>query len=325
MVNNKNNEDACFFNIDGIASNEPVVGKFWITQDPMDYVLKENDTTLDIETQAFHLRNLVAKKVFGSNQTYYRQLPFAPHWLSQAGLDSDIKISREEFEKLIAKADENTCRFLYYYDVISLIGSLQNAVQEVKHLMGEFYKELNTNSFMLAPTPFEPDMVMFASGLIVTRIFSTVNHLFISLYSQLDFISKICYEIQNMDQDYSAYRKLKSANILYGDNRRLSLNGVAGTLFENSIDLKMILALRNEIVHNGSFENIPKVFQVFREGTIVEKFIFLPDFKDGIIKSLKSRKRFFDEEIKLNEILPSLIFDFWKRLHLTLKLLAESQ
>lgn len=89
-------------------------------------MLKENDYIYHIEMQAFHLKNILAKKVFGSLQLYYEQLPFMPIWLSQAGLDSDIKISREAFEKLVAKADERTCRFLYYYDAVALIGALQN-------------------------------------------------------------------------------------------------------------------------------------------------------------------------------------------------------
>ncbi|RZJ90516.1 MAG: hypothetical protein EOO20_07890 [Chryseobacterium sp.] len=312
-----------FYNTNGLPSDKPKKDKFWITQGPSDFVLKENDLTSDIESQAIYLRNFLAEKVFGSQQRYYEQLPFAPLWLSQAGIDSDIKISREEFEKLIAKADELTCKFLYYYDVSSLIGSLQNSVQEVRYLMGEFYRELNENSFMLMPKPSEQDTVMFASGLTVTRLFTAVNHIFIALYSQLDFITKICYEMEQMDENYTAYKKLKSAKILFGDARRTSLNGKPDTLFAASVNIKMIQTLRNEIVHNASFEDIQKVFQVFESGVMIEKFILLPDFENGIIKTLKNRKRFFDENIKLNEILPELIFDFWKRLHQTLKILVE--
>jgi hypothetical protein len=315
-------EHPFFFNINGIPSKEPVADLFWIMRGPINYVFKEHDLTIDIEMQAFHLRQRVAELIFGSIQRYYDLLPMTPIWLSQAGLDSDIKISREEFEQMVVGAGETECRFLYYYDLIALIGSLQNAVQEVKYLVGNFYEELNVNSFMLAPEPFEPDMVMYASGLIVSGIFSTVNHLFISLYSQLDFVTKIAYEIQNIDANYSRFKKLKSANILYGDARRLHLNGATDSLFEDSTHLKTIMALRNEIVHNGSFENIAKVFQVFKQNKLIEKFIYLPDFKDGIIKSIKSRKRFFNDEIKLNELLPELVADFWKRLLVTLTLLT---
>jgi hypothetical protein len=313
-----------FYNINGMPTQTPVEGAFWITKGPIDYVFKENDNTLEIETEAYLLRSQVAVKVFGSLEVYHQNLPFTSIWLSQAGIDSDIKISKEDFEKLAVNADEMTIRFLYYYDVIALIGALQNAVQEVKHLVGDFYRELNENSFMLAPEPFEPTMTVFASGLLVTRIFSIVNHIFISLYSQLDFIAKICYEIENMDDQYNSFKKLRSSKILFGDRKNLSLNGLQNSLFELSENIKIIESLRNEIVHNSSFENIPKVFQNFSDGKMVEKFIYLPDFDNGIIKSSKSRKRFFDGEIKLNEILPELVFDFWKRMNVTLNALRTN-
>jgi hypothetical protein len=83
--------------------------------------------------------------------------------------------------------------------------------------------------------------------------------------------------------------------------------------------------LRNEIVHNASFENIPKVFQQFKDNKMIEKFIFLPDFdEDGIIKTFKSRKRFFGMDIKLNLILPELIFDLWKRQLETISILKKT-
>lgn len=55
---------------------------------------------------------------------------------------------------------------------------------------------------------------MFASGLTVTRVFTAVNHIFIALYSQLDFVTKICYEMEQMEENYTAYKKLKSAALL---------------------------------------------------------------------------------------------------------------
>src|SRR5690554_6507767 len=113
-----------YFNTDGIPTKDPVNDRFWICQGPMSYMLKENDYSIEIETQAHHLRNLLAKKIFGSLQHYYDLLPSTQIWFSHAGIDSDIKISREQFERLIAKADKRTYHFLYYYDVSALIGSL---------------------------------------------------------------------------------------------------------------------------------------------------------------------------------------------------------
>lgn len=91
-----------------------------------------------------------------------------------------------------------------------------------------------------------------------------------------------------------------------------------GSIYEKNSTISMIMYLRNEIVHNASIDSIPKVYQRIEGGKIVEKYILLPDFRDGIICIFKNRKRFFDDDAKLNAILPELMEDFWNRLKLTL-------
>jgi len=84
-----------YLNLNGIATDVPKPDEFWMAESFTSFVLKENDHTHDTEELAFHLRNLVAERVFGSLQAYYDVLPFTPIWLSQAGIDSDIKISKD--------------------------------------------------------------------------------------------------------------------------------------------------------------------------------------------------------------------------------------
>ncbi|HNT21325.1 MAG TPA: hypothetical protein PKL70_12915 [Saprospiraceae bacterium] len=78
------------------------------------------------------------------------------------------------------------------------------------------------------------------------------------------------------------------------------------------------MTLRNEIVHNASYDYMPKVYQILKGGMLVEKYILLPDLQNGRLKVFKNRKRFFDDDIKLNEVLPSLTIEFWQRLKLTI-------
>lgn len=323
MINHKKDSSVIkapnitFYNLNGIPSSTPVEDGFWIMEGFDKFVLKENDITYDIENTAFHLRNRIAERIFGSLEEYFSSLPYTNLFITQGGIDSDIKLSREDFEKYLRLTDLRERKLIYYHDVVNLIGSLQNSVLEVHHLMGEFYKEFNINSFMLGK-PFKPDIEMHASGLLVTKLFTFVNHIFICLYSQLDFLTKICYELQYLETDLESYKKLKSTGILIGDAKKLRLYGKQDTVFEATVNIKMVQALRNEIIHNGSFENHPKVFQVFKESKMIEKFILLPDFQDGVIKTIGSRRRFFNDEIKLNLILPNLITDFWKRINNTL-------
>jgi hypothetical protein len=310
-----------FYNTDGIPTNKPKDNKFWIQKFNDQILLKEGDITSDIDYACVRLHDLLATKIFGDKQIYYRMLPSIPMWMVYGGIDSDIKISKEQFEKIVGKGerDEVFNKLLYFYDCRNLISTLQNAVIEAKYLFGQFYRLLNEEDFLLADKrPLDPNNIQFASGLIVTNIISTINYFFINLYSQLDFVTKVAYEFENLIADFSKYPKLKSSNLLFGDNKKLSISGCEGSLFEASSNTDTIMTIRNEIVHNSSYDNMPKVYQVFSAGTLIEKYILLPDLQNGRLKTFKNRKRFFDNDVRLNDILPSLTIEFWKRLKITL-------
>ncbi|TWR30906.1 hypothetical protein FPZ43_00025 [Mucilaginibacter pallidiroseus] len=126
---------------------------------------------------------------------------------------------------------------------------------------------------MMMKDPFEHNMEMHASGVIVTRFFSYVNYLFISLYSQMDYVSKICYELEHLKMTEKKYDMLQSSGILVGDANRLLFKKAQGTIFEECPNMSPIQALRNEIIQDGSFENTPQVFQLFQDNNMVEKYI----------------------------------------------------
>lgn len=309
-----------FYNTDGIPTDKPKENKFWVQKFNDQIFLKEGDITSDIDFTCVRLHDLLAQRIFGDRQKYYNLLPSIPMWLVYGGIDSDIKMSKEDFEKLVAKGekDEMFNKLLYFYDCRNLISTLQNSVLETKYLFGQFYKILNEDDFLLTTKPIDPDNAQFASGMIVTNIISTINHFFINLYSQLDFITKVAYEFENLVTDFSKYPKLKSANLLFGDSKKLSITGLSGSIFETSKTIDTVMTIRNEIVHNASYDCMPKVYQIFKGGLLVEKYILLPDLQNGRLKAFKNRKRFFDDDIRLNEVLPSLTIEFWQRLKLTI-------
>ena len=306
-----------FYNSNGIPSLKPKENSFWIINNGFDYIINGNDITGDIDMTCIMLQHEVGNIIFdGIKNLHFEQSRMAL-WIPYAGIDGDLKITKEQFEYLIDRSpkNENLNKLLYYYDISNLIGTFQNSVQETRTRFCQFYEELNEKSFMLSSNPMNANGVMFASGRLVASLFSRINHLFISLYSQLDFLTKISYEIENLQSNFESYPKLKSAKILFGDSKRTKMHELDKTVFEKSVkNIKLIQTIRNEIVHNASLENISKVYQNFENNKMIEKFIFLPDFnEDGIIKTFKSRKRFFGMDIKLNLILPELIFDLWKR------------
>ncbi|WP_294214708.1 hypothetical protein [uncultured Chryseobacterium sp.] len=313
-----------FYNVNGIPSESPPEEKFFITENIVkDFIFKEGDLTFQIENICIRLRNKIAISIFGKveNLHFLNSCPIFP-FAAYAGIDAEIKISKQEFEKIYGKIQdkETLNKLLYYYDVENLIGNVQNSVLETKYLVGNFYKLLNENTFLVAEnyTTVE-NGIQYASGPIVVNITSIVNHLFINLYSQLDFITKLAYEIENLNLDFKNYPKLKSKDVLYGDQKKIKLANLPNSLFELSNNIKIIVYLRNEIVHNASIDSIPKVYQVIKDKKIVEKYLLLPDFENGTIQVYKNRRRFFNDDFKLNEILPKMITDFWKRSKLTLE------
>jgi hypothetical protein len=306
-----------YYNLNGIKGNEPGAGHVvseWSDQ----FSITDGDNTTEIDFKLIDLTHCVASRLFGTVQNFYAILPGISMVYPYAGVDAEIKVSKNQFEKFVnsVKSDESH-KVLFYYDLQNLVGSLQNLVQESRFLFCDFYKTLNHNSYMLTDRPMQPDILMFASGQLVTGLFSKVNHLFINLSSQLDFITKIAFEMENLPVTFTEYPKLKSNGILYSDYKKIKSLPFDGTLFEANVEIKLINSLRNEIIHNASFENNPKVYQVFRENRMIEKYILVPDHTNGVFETFKNRKRFFHNEIKLNEILPAVVANFWKKMENT--------
>ena len=96
-----------------------------------------------------------------------------------------------------------------------------------------------------------------------------------------------------------------------------------GTLFEAVEIISLIECLRNEVVHNGTWEESPKVYVKIVDGKIVERFVLFPDFIDGRLDCFKNRKRFFSKAIKANDILPDIYNEFMIRLYNTITMLMS--
>lgn len=141
---------------------------------------------------------------------------------------------------------------------------------------------------------------------------------FIKAYSILDILCKICYEIQEKQSDFSQYKKIKSADVLWGFRKKLLINETENTLFEKCDLVSMIESLRNESVHNGTWELNPKIFVRYDEGIVGERFMLFPDMLQGRLATVKSRKHFFSKGIKVNSVLPCIHAEFKQRLLQTL-------
>lgn len=305
-----------FYNTSGIPLTKTVDGTDLTIHELglNEFVMSKGDLSIDIEYSCIRLIDACRDKLFERSE--YDRLTLKYPWVAQAGIDADVSWSKDEIlSEVEGNADVLLNKFLYFHDVSNLIGTLQNAVVETKNIICHFYKELNRNDFMIDEVPQNPNGLNMATGPIAADLHSRVNQLFIILYSQLDFVTKIALELENLRTNFESYPKLYSKEMLYGNRAKVSINKLKGSLWEDNVsNLLKIMIIRNEVVHNGSFDFSPKVYQVFEDGKMVEKFVLLCDFdENGKLVTYKNRRRFFSQEVKLNEILPDMVFDFWER------------
>lgn len=116
---------------------------------------------------------------------------------------------------------------------------------------------------------------------------------------------------------------MKCSEKLWGDKKRLRINNCSGTVFEDCETVRIIESLRNEAVHNGTWEFRPRVFLEFNKQQIVERYMLFPDFDEGRLSSVKNRKHFFSAETKVNDILVAIHDDFYTRLLATLRHISK--
>lgn len=187
------------------------------------------------------------------------------------------------------------------------------------------FKLIGDNDFLIGDQAIVANGLQSASGEIVSLVSALLNYMLIGLYSQLDFMTKIVFELENFQKDFSRYKKLACQKITYRDKNRVTLKDLEDGVFFKSEYILILIYLRNEIVHNSSINNVSRIYQEVKGGKIVDKFILLPDFKDGLIQSFVNRKRFFRDENKANDLIPKIIDDIFGRIVTTLAKIKGSK
>lgn len=286
----------------------------------MSIALVYTESAYQIEEKLIRCYDIFVEKIFGTKDIFHALDATAPRWIAEAGISSDSPVNRNKFQQLYERSptSEELNKLLYYYDCDNLVSSMQNVFIESFHLKNNVQRILK-NGFPESPgvEAYLSNYTghRFLSGEVVVELFSFTNMLFINLYSQLDYITKLFYEIQNICSDFSKYPKMRSSGILYGDKGKIEIDQAIGTLFESDIgNLKLIVNFRNEIVHNGTLDSRQKLFQKYEKGKISDRFILLPDTNNGNLEKFKGRSHFYGAECRWQDIIPPLFEDFCNRL-----------
>ena len=273
-----------------------------------------DDGLYEVEDQCVCLHDDLAHSIFGNLKHYYALLPLAPSFLSEAGLNSESTVSREEFEKLLQKLAgfPELNRFLYLYDCRKLVSAIQECTKEVSQLTGEFYRILNCESFFTPGVPLE-DGTRWSTSPAVTNLIATLGFIFIRMHSLLDYVAKLAREIENLRTDFKSYPRLSSSGFLFGDRRRLRVNKSPGSLFEPCDEVSEIELIRNLVIHDGLLDDLPKAYEVIESGNTVERYVLMPDRKNGQFERFNNRHLFYRREDKINLRLAGLVRAFQAR------------
>jgi len=109
-----------------------------------------DDGLYDVEAECTRLHDALAASIFGNLDYYYALLSMAPSFLSEAGSNSESAPTGDQFEQILQQLSSypELNRFLYLYDVRSLVAAVQESTKEVSQLTGEFYRILNLEPFL---------------------------------------------------------------------------------------------------------------------------------------------------------------------------------
>lgn len=287
-------------------------GEYDIIFYPGDNVIRE------IDSELVRLYNRFVNLYFSDLSVYYQENEQLPIGLAQGGHDSNIDISKEQFLELAREYETKTpdiYRHIYVGDCQYLVSTVQNLLQSAEYCFVQYYMQIAGVKFR--HWRLGDHIACMSNEAFNTTFF--VETFFTKLASILDLMVKIIYEMENPVSSFPSLAKLKSSDKLWGARKQINLYGLKDTIFEECDLLNMVYSIRNEAVHNGTWEFRPKVFLAAADNVTVERYMLFPDFENGHLATAKNRRHFFSEGIKVNDVLVPIHNEFYQRLLATLQ------
>lgn len=294
---------------------------------PDKYAYPGDSIKYDLDAELVSLYDKFRDIFFRDTNEYYRELGQLPIFVQEAGQDSECSLTAEVFSEWLRREEfvkiPNIYRHLYLVDCQFLIGTIQNLLSGMEDSFINYYARIvNIGNHIF---PSASDATMYEMSQQVRCISSLLESYFIKAYSILDMLCKIGHELQFPEKEFTSYKKIKSADLLWGARKKLQINDTAHTLFEKCDLVSVVESMRNEVVHNGTWELNPKVFIRFENEIPVERFMLFPDISQGHLATVKNRKHFFGNGTKVNQVLHEIHIAYQQRLLNTVKLLNATK
>lgn len=248
-------------------------------------------------------------------------------FIYDAGMDAELKISKAQFEAVLAEAKASKRELhqgLYWQDYAFLLSNVQSGLSEVVFTAGEFYRAFCEYRFDNIPKHERVGIRRTDSP--ETRFATLLLHLiFVRMHSVLDYMVKLSFEVDRRGVNYDIYPRLAGRNAQFGDRKKISINKLAGTVFEDCVFMRTIETIRTRIIHDGHLSPNQWIYEVWDGTKIIQRYILFPDMKTnpGSFDSSGNRRSFYGEDTKVNEMLPGMIAEFFERTTVTLSALRD--
>lgn len=313
--------DKIYLNLNGIPSEQPRQDGtpfFWFDVQGV-WRLSDGDLSYEVENVCVQLHEALRRAIM-QDAPYNDLLPVLPQFAYLSGLNSESTLSKVDFEKFVRLTADfpEINRFLFLYDTQKLVSGIQECTKELIQVVGEFYRTLNTEPLFYPPIR-QDDGIRYNTSPTVTKIFALLTFVFVRMHSLLDYTVKLALEAEGLPRDFSKYPKMRSSNEQFGSRKKVSLNKLPGSLFEDCEFITWIETLRNHLIHDGLLDDMPKVYEQIENGAAVEKFLLFPDMTGGRFDRYGNRSLFFSREDKINMRLPEILKEFQERLKVTLE------
>ena len=238
--------------------------------------------------------------------------PMLPQWMAYAGISAESELSKADYEKLRQRLNHVYLnRFIYHYDIWSLVSAVQDRLLATEYHMREYYK---TIPFEIKHKKDDYTSCTCASDMETTFSYAALNSIFVSLASSFDILAKIATE-QHLFSEYefSKYCKMKSDGILFNRSGNKNISSELkkdGLLFSVPLCTKKILSFRDEYVHNGPWDMRCNIYLTAIDGNPADVIMLSPDMdENGNFVASGSRNKFYSQNNIINADLPFLVYD----------------
>lgn len=304
------------------------------------YMYPGHDFLETIQDKLALVYDLIDDRYIPDHDNWSRELSNVPITLYSAGLGSilgldDNGITKDEVEKFYNNFCQNPKyeywrsilpdlnRILFLNDIHAMIHSLQNIIEAFDMSFVDVYLIL-VETVKLTERDDFADGEYRESSARARKISYAIENYFIKANAVLDYFCKLCLELQHRYDDFSKIPKLISRNKTYGDRKSLRIQQIKNTIFEYDEIVRLIVNIRNQVIHNGSLDSTPVVFYRKKGNEIVERYALFPDITAGHLDTWINRNKFYGKYIKVNDILPDIHRKFCEKILYTIDYILKN-